>query len=84
MSGWSKFLFFVPLLYFISPVDVFPDIIFPFGYIEDVGVMLVGWQMIVKELDKYRRRKEEQKTHKQEKKTKEQTIHLNKERYKVK
>ena len=53
ISGWSKFLFFLPLIYFISPIDIFPDVIFPFGFIEDVGVLFFGWQLIKKELAKY-------------------------------
>ncbi len=54
ISWWSKLLFAVPLIYFVSPIDVFPDIIFPFGYLEDIGVLIFGWQMIKKELEKYR------------------------------
>ncbi|MCK4257514.1 MAG: DUF1232 domain-containing protein [Halanaerobiales bacterium] len=54
ISVWSKLLFSLPLLYFISPIDLFPDIFFPFGYLEDIGVLIFGWQMIKKELEKYR------------------------------
>ena len=53
-SGLTKLLFLLPLVYFISPFDLFPDIIFPFGYLEDVGLLIFSWQMIKRELEKYR------------------------------
>lgn len=61
ISGWSKFLFFLPIIYFISPIDIFPDVIFPFGYIEDIGVLFFGWQLIKRELEKYRQKVNPQK-----------------------
>lgn len=67
ISGWSKFLFFLPLIYFISPIDLFPDVIFPFGFIEDVGVLFFGWQLIQKELAKYSRKVNPQKKAEQDK-----------------
>lgn len=53
-SGLTKILFLLPLVYFISPFDLFPDIIFPFGYLEDIGLLIFSWQMIKRELEKYR------------------------------
>lgn len=82
VPGWAKFLFFLPVLYFISPIDIFPDIFFPFGYIEDFGVVLVGWQMIVRELEKYRLSREAANAEK--KAAKDNVVHLNRDGYKVK
>jgi uncharacterized membrane protein YkvA (DUF1232 family) len=79
---WGKFLFFVPVLYFISPIDIFPDVFFPIGYLEDFGVLLVGWQMIVRELEKYRLRKEVANAEKKAKK--DNVVHLNPDDYRVK
>lgn len=59
ISGWMKVLFLLPVIYFISPIDLFPDIIFPFGYIEDIGFLIFGWQMIQRELEKYQLAKSE-------------------------
>ncbi|AZR72922.1 hypothetical protein BBF96_05660 [Anoxybacter fermentans] len=77
VSGWKKLLFFLPLIYFLSPIDLFPDIIFPFGYLEDVGVLLFGWQMIKNELEKYKQSMFD-------KKDKDNVVNLNKDDYKVK
>lgn len=85
VPGWAKFLFCLPVLYFIAPIDIFPDIIFPIGYLEDIGVLLAGWQMIVRELEKYRIRKETANAGDEEKKSaKENVVHLNRDDYKVK
>lgn len=82
VPGWAKFLFFLPVLYFISPIDIFPDVIFPIGYLEDIGVLLVGWQMIVKELEKYRLRKD--RSNAENKAKKDNVVNLDREDYRVK
>lgn len=83
MPVWGKIFFFLPLLYFIMPIDVLPDILFPFGYIEDVGILFVGLQMVIKELEKYRLRLEARKNEAKTKK-KDNVVHLNPDDYRVK
>jgi len=43
----------VGLLYFVSPIDVIPDFLFGFGYIDDVAVIALIFSQIDKDLLKY-------------------------------
>ncbi|TYT73154.1 YkvA family protein [Desulfobotulus mexicanus] len=36
---WAKTSIILALGYFISPIDLIPDIIFPIGYLDDLAVM---------------------------------------------
>ena len=80
VSIWKKILMFLPLAYFILPFDVFPDILFPFGYLDDAGLVVFAWQMIMGELEKYQATK----APKSPKGDKAKVVHLNRDDYKVK
>ncbi|KQL54838.1 methyltransferase type 11 [Heyndrickxia shackletonii] len=43
----------VGLLYFISPIDIIPDFLFGFGYIDDAAVIALIFSQIDKDLLKY-------------------------------
>lgn len=81
-SLWKKILFFLPAVYFLVPFDLLPDIIFPFGYLEDFGLLIIGWQWTVKELEKYWQRLQSEKPQNQQKKGK--VIDLKKDDYTTK
>lgn len=36
---WAKAIIIGALGYFISPLDVVPDVLVPFGYVDDLGVL---------------------------------------------
>lgn len=83
-STFKKIIFFLPLLYFLSPVDLLPDVLFPFGYIEDIGFLIFGWQAIKQELDKYSRGKSTRNNKEQRgKRDKDNVIPLHKDDYDV-
>ena len=41
------------LLYFLSPIDLIPDFIPGFGYIDDATVLLIVWEAVEEDLKKY-------------------------------
>lgn len=49
----SIIMLIVGLLYFVSPIDVIPDFLFGFGYIDDVAVIALIFSQIDKDLLKY-------------------------------
>ena len=40
------------LLYFISPIDIIPDYIFPIGYLDDAIVVKIALDLLEKEAQK--------------------------------
>lgn len=48
------------LIYFVSPVDVFPDFLPLVGYVDDATVIAVALQFIHSDLEHYRNWKDEQ------------------------
>jgi uncharacterized membrane protein YkvA (DUF1232 family) len=51
----------VGLLYFVSPIDIIPDFLFGFGFIDDAAVLAIIFSQIDKDLVKYLEWKNEQK-----------------------
>ena len=43
----AKMIPLLTVLYMISPVDFMPDLLLPFGVVDDVGVFLLGLQMFI-------------------------------------
>lgn len=73
----------LPAVYFIMPIDILPDILFPFGYLDDAGVLIFAWQAIMNELDKYKALREAKADPKRTQEH-EKVVHLHKDDYKVK
>ena len=44
---FSKFIPLMIGLYILSPIDFLPDILLPFGVMDDLGAFLVGLQMFI-------------------------------------
>lgn len=42
------------LLYVLNPLDLLPDVIPFFGFIDDAGVLAICWRMVRKDIDAYR------------------------------
>ena len=81
VASWKKFLMLLPVIYFVTPFDLFPDVIFPIGYLEDAGLLVFAWQMVKNELDKYVH--QDKVNSKKKKKSKDNVINLNRDDYDV-
>ncbi|QTL99555.1 DUF1232 domain-containing protein [Iocasia frigidifontis] len=53
--GFSKkFLFLLPFIYFLSPIDLFSEIYLPFvGYLDDLAVFVLMWPILKTLLGNY-------------------------------
>lgn len=80
VSTWKKALMLIPVIYFITPFDLFPDVIFPIGYLEDAGLLVFAWQMVKNELDKY---VNDNKSEKNKKKNNDNVVNLNRDDYDI-
>ncbi len=46
----GKLIFVLTIVYFISPIDLIPDLLFPFvGYVDDVGILLFGMRNLLQQ-----------------------------------
>jgi uncharacterized membrane protein YkvA (DUF1232 family) len=46
----GKLVFILTIVYFISPIDLIPDLLFPFvGYVDDVGILLFGMRNLLRQ-----------------------------------
>ncbi len=52
-----KALTLLSFLYLIFPFDLFPDILFPLGFTDDLALLLATLNMLVKEINDYRKKK---------------------------
>ena len=43
----------VVLLYVLNPLDIVPDLIPGFGFVDDAGVFAIGFKLIKKDFDRY-------------------------------
>lgn len=43
------------LIYFVSPVDLLPDGIPVLGYVDDVAVFTLVWNMVEDDVDQYKK-----------------------------
>jgi len=50
------------LLYFISPLDLIPDFIIGLGFVDDAFVLSLVYKQLAKDLEKYQKWKDSQKT----------------------
>ncbi|MGM9477910.1 YkvA family protein [Pedobacter sp. GSP4] len=48
------------LIYFLSPIDVLPDFVPVFGFIDDIYILNLVYKQVVKDLDKYKAWKDAQ------------------------
>lgn len=46
LSYWNLLLILLCLLYFISPIDLIPDVIPVVGYVDDIGLLLYGYKLL--------------------------------------
>ena len=50
----KKLLFLIPIIYFISPIDIIPDYFFPVaGWLDDAGVVVLMFSILKQILSKY-------------------------------
>lgn len=83
VSIWKKLLMVLPAIYFIMPIDILPDILFPFGYLDDAGVLIFAWQAITNELDKFKVAHEAKRANPKRPQDPEKVVDLNEDDYKV-
>jgi uncharacterized membrane protein YkvA (DUF1232 family) len=48
VSGMSKLIPVAMVLYIFSPIDLIPDLLVPFGVVDDVGILLLGLQLFIR------------------------------------
>jgi uncharacterized membrane protein YkvA (DUF1232 family) len=51
--SYLKWLALVCVLYLISPVDVVPDVLLPFGVVDDIGLIIFVLKKLYDEVLKY-------------------------------
>ncbi|MBN1966024.1 MAG: DUF1232 domain-containing protein [Anaerolineae bacterium] len=61
VRGSAKLIPVVMLAYILSPIDLIPDILLPFGVVDDLGAFLLGLQLFIHSappdvVDEYRQR----------------------------
>lgn len=44
----TKLIPVATLLYILSPIDLLPDLLLPFGVMDDVGALILGLQMFIR------------------------------------
>lgn len=59
VSGTAKLIPVAMLAYILSPIDLLPDVLLPFGVADDIGVLLLGLQWFIRSappgvVDEYR------------------------------
>ncbi|MBN1680092.1 MAG: DUF1232 domain-containing protein [Anaerolineae bacterium] len=59
VSATAKLIPVAVLAYLISPIDLVPDLLLPFGVLDDLGVFVLGLQLFIRSappyvLDEYR------------------------------
>ncbi len=59
VSGTAKLIPMAMLAYILSPIDLLPDVLLPFGVVDDIGVLLLGLQWFIRSappgvVDEYR------------------------------
>lgn len=45
---WAKAIVPLSLIYLVSPIDIFPDVILGLGQLDDLGVILLGMSLFIK------------------------------------
>ena len=55
VSKWSIIVFFLAIVYILSPIDVLPDYIPGIGQIDDVTVLLLCMYYLEKDLLRYKK-----------------------------
>jgi len=58
VSIWPILLFFLTIIYILSPVDIIPDFMLGIGQIDDAAVLLLCLYFLEKDLYKYKEWKE--------------------------
>ena len=53
MSGLRKLAVLAAALYVLHPIDLVPDLIFGFGWLDDVAVIAVAWRYLKDQLTRY-------------------------------
>lgn len=66
VSGSSKLIPLIMVAYILSPIDLMPDVLLPFGVVDDIGAFLLGLQMFIQSapsdvVEEYRQGKSRQK-----------------------
>jgi uncharacterized membrane protein YkvA (DUF1232 family) len=51
---WKKFIGVLAVLYFLSPVDVIPDVLPVLGWLDDLGVLSAVAFYMVRQVQQYR------------------------------
>ncbi|HML22050.1 MAG TPA: YkvA family protein [Aggregatilinea sp.] len=47
VSAGAKLIPLLAALYILSPIDLLPDVLLPFGIVDDLGVLVFGLQMFI-------------------------------------
>jgi uncharacterized membrane protein YkvA (DUF1232 family) len=48
VSGTAKLIPVAMVAYILSPIDLLPDVLLPFGVADDIGVLLLGLQWFIR------------------------------------
>ncbi len=48
VSGNAKLIPLMTLFYILSPIDLVPDVLVPFGIVDDLSVLLIGLQLFIR------------------------------------
>lgn len=48
VSGSAKLVPLLVILYILSPIDLVPDVLLPFGVVDDLSAFLLGLQMFIR------------------------------------
>ncbi|MEP0763295.1 MAG: DUF1232 domain-containing protein, partial [Chloroflexota bacterium] len=48
VSGSAKLIPLLVIFYILSPIDLLPDVLLPFGVVDDLSAFLLGLQMFIR------------------------------------
>ncbi len=48
VGGTTKLIPLLAALYILSPIDLVPDLLLPFGVVDDLGALLLGLQLFIR------------------------------------
>lgn len=48
VGGTTKLIPLLAALYILSPIDLVPDLLLPFGVVDDISALLIGLQLFIR------------------------------------